>query len=134
MQVHGNDVGNRADEILLHAVKHKYCEIGAQTQNYLQKQEAGQRNLTKERRKEHQHQTQCVWEQKTAERVQGLLILNKASLCKSSDNVSSINSKSVQVTSSRHCSLHFKYAFFSILCIFIYKLFFFLNKSCLLPY
>lgn len=52
MQVHGDDVGNGADEILLHAVKHKYSEIGTQTQNYLQKQEAGQRNLTKNR-KEH---------------------------------------------------------------------------------
>lgn len=89
MQVHGNDVGNGADEILLHAVKHKYSEIGAQTQNYLQKQEAGQRNLkTKERRKEHQHQSQCVWEEKTAERVWRLVILNKASLiCKSSYNL-----------------------------------------------
>lgn len=47
MQVHGDDVGDGADEILLHTVKHKYCEIGAQTQSYLQKQEAGQRNLTK---------------------------------------------------------------------------------------
>lgn len=81
MQVHSNDVGNGADEILLHAIKHKYSEIGAQTQNYLQKQEAGQRNLTRERRKEHQHQTQCVWEQKTD-------VLNKTSLtCKLSYNV-----------------------------------------------
>lgn len=37
MQVHGNDVGNRADEVLFHAVEDEHCEVGAQAQNYLQK-------------------------------------------------------------------------------------------------
>lgn len=49
MQVHGDDVGHGADEVLLHTVEDQYSEVGAQTQNDLQQQEACQRSLSTER-------------------------------------------------------------------------------------
>lgn len=49
MQVHGDDVGNGADEVLFHTVEDEHGEIGAQAQNYFQKQETCQRNLPTER-------------------------------------------------------------------------------------
>lgn len=49
MQVHGDDVGNGADEVLFHTVEDEHSEIGAQAQNYFQKQETCQRNLPTER-------------------------------------------------------------------------------------
>lgn len=49
MQVHGDDVGNGADEVLFHAVEYEHSEIWAQAQNYFQKQETCQRNLSTER-------------------------------------------------------------------------------------
>lgn len=45
MQVHRDDVGNGADEVLLHAVENEHRQVGAQSQYYLYHQEAYQRDL-----------------------------------------------------------------------------------------
>ena len=45
VQVHGDDVGDGADQVLLHAVQHQHGEVGAQAQHHLQDQEAGQGDL-----------------------------------------------------------------------------------------
>ena len=50
VEVHGNYVGDGADQVLFHAVENQHGEVGAQTQDNLQQQEPSQRHLEKEKK------------------------------------------------------------------------------------
>lgn len=52
VEVHGDYVGDGADQVLLHAVENQHGEVGAQTQDNLQQQEPSQRHLKKEKKEE----------------------------------------------------------------------------------
>lgn len=56
VQVHRDDVWDGADEVLFHPVEDEHSEVGAQAQNDLQKQDAGQRNLPQK-----EHSGILVW-------------------------------------------------------------------------